>query len=157
MIYKLFTDGATSNNGYENSRGGYAWAIVANDKLLEYGTETIVPATNNICELKALIEGCNHIICSIEIDDVVLVYSDSAYCMNCYKQSWYKKWQTNGWKNSKKEPVANKELWEQLIPFFESPNFKFEKVKGHTAGNSENEKWNNYVDKLAVAAKEGER
>ena len=37
----------------------------------------------------------------------------------------------------------------------ESPNFKFEKVKGHSAGITENEKWNNYVDKLAVRAREG--
>ena len=155
MIYKLYTDGATSNNGYDNARGGYAYAIVANDKLIHADYQLIVPATNNICELMAIITGCENILSSMEIDDVVLVYSDSAYCMNCYKQQWYKKWQTNGWKNSKKEPVANKELWEKLIPFFESPNFKFEKVKGHSAGTTENEKWNNYVDKLAVRAREG--
>lgn len=153
MIYKLYTDGATSNNGYANSRGGFAYAIVANDKLIHADYSSIIPATNNICELLAIIEGCNYLMSIMEIDDVVLVYSDSAYCMNCYKQKWYKKWQLNGWKTAKKEPVANRELWEKLIIYFDSPNFKFEKVKGHTKGATENEKWNNYVDKLAVRAR----
>lgn len=60
----------------------------------------------------------------------------------------------NGWVNSKGQAVANKFLWEALIPFFESPQFTFEKVKGH-AGNrvDQHSYWNNYVDKLAVEAK----
>ena len=55
----------------------------------------------------------------------------------------------NGWLNSKKQPVANKELWEKLIPYFENPRFSFEKVKGHS-GNQLNE----LVDKMAVAARQ---
>ena len=31
----------------------------------------------------------------------------------------------------KKQPVANQDLWERLIPFFEDTRFTFEKVKGH--------------------------
>lgn len=153
MIYKLYTDGATSNNGYEGAYGGYGWAIIANDKLIEQGGNHVKPATNNICELKALIDGCNSILKYLEPFDMVLVYSDSAYCINCFKQKWYEAWEKNGWINSKKEPVKNKELWEELIPFFESINFKFEKVKGHSVKNDENSKWNNYVDALAVKNK----
>jgi ribonuclease HI len=60
-----------------------------------------------------------------------------------------KNWRCNGWKNSKKEPVANQDLWEKLIFFFmKAPGYDFIKVKGH-AGNQYNE----MVDKLAVAAK----
>ena len=125
MIYKLYTDGATSNNGYEGAYGGYGWAIIANDKLMEEGSNYVNPATNNICELKGIIEGCKKVSENLEGFDVVLVYSDSAYVINCYKQKWYKKWQTNGWFNSKKQSVANKELWEELIPFFEDLRFKF--------------------------------
>lgn len=54
-----------------------------------------------------------------------------------------------GWRNSKKEPVANRELWERLIPYFENPRFSFEKVKGHSGEKD----WNDYVDRLAVEAK----
>ena len=79
----------------------------------------------------------------------ITIRTDSAYCHNCYTQKWYKNWQKNGWKNSKKEPVANKTLWLQLIPFFENTNFIFEKVKGHTGAKD----WNNEVDKLAVEAR----
>lgn len=154
MIYKLFTDGATSKNGYEGSYGGYAWALVANDKLIDYGLWGLSPATNNQCELKALINGCNAVLSYLEPFDIVLVYSDSSYAINCYKEKWYENWRKNNWKNSKKEPVANKELWQELIPFFENLNFKFEKVKGHSNSNDENSKWNNYVDKMAVEAKE---
>ena len=148
MIYKLYTDGATSNNGYENSYGGWAWALVANDRLLKFDSDRIAPATNNICELTALIRGCRAAETELEFGDMVLVYSDSAYAINCYKQKWYKSWQRNGWVNSKKQPVANTELWAQLIPFFEHPNFKFEKIAGHHG-----HEWNEYVDRLAVKAK----
>lgn len=154
MIYNLYTDGATSKNGFEGAHGGWAWALVANDKLLASAAEYVPNATNNICELKAAIEGCRNISNSLESFDMVLVYSDSAYIVNCYKQNWYKAWQSNGWVNSKKQPVANKELWEELIPFFESINFKFEKVKGHSTDKSSHSYWNNYVDRLAVEAKE---
>lgn len=148
MIYKLYTDGATSNNGYENSYGGWAWALVSNDRLLKFDSDGIAPATNNICELTALIKGCRAAETELEFGDIVLVYSDSAYAINCYKQKWYKSWQRNGWVNSKKQPVANAELWAQLIPFFEHPNFKFEKIAGH-----QGHEWNEYVDRLAVKAK----
>lgn len=82
-------------------------------------------------------------------EDTATIYSDSAYIINCITQKWYKKWQTNGWRNSKKEPVANRELWERLIPYFENPRFSFEKVKGHSGEKD----WNDYVDRLAVEAK----
>ena len=148
MIYKLYTDGATSNNGYENSYGGWAWALVSNDRLLKFDSDGTAPATNNICELTALIKGCRAAETELEFGDMILVYSDSAYAINCYKQKWYKSWQRNGWVNSKKQPVANAELWAQLIPFFEHPNFKFEKIAGH-----QGHEWNEYVDRLAVKAK----
>lgn len=153
MIYKLYTDGATSNNGYEDSRGGYAWALLANDQLCDYESYMVSPATNNYCELMALIQGCERVEADLEPFDVVLVYSDSAYCINCYKQRWYENWQRNGWMNSKKQPVANRELWEKLIPYFYDVRFKFEKVKGHNGKIDENSKWNEFVDKLAVEAK----
>ena len=66
-------------------------------------------------------------------------------------RTYNEKGQWNGWKNSKKQPVANEDLWTGLIPFFQKvPNgYDFVKVKGH-AGNE----WNEVVDKLAVRAKE---
>lgn len=149
---RIYTDGATSNNGYADARGGWAWVIIEdkNDEcfVIDSGAGLVEEnATNNICELMAVIDACAH----TKSDTSYTVYSDSAYIINCYKQKWYKKWQQNGWITSKKQPVANKELWEQLIPYFENQNFNFTKVLAHV-GN----KFNEMVDKMAVAAREGD-
>lgn len=147
----VYTDGATSNNGYKGARGGWAYVVLEKDKIIKEESGYVPEATNNRCELIALINACKAI-CNIWGEHII--YSDSAYCINCYKQKWYKKWQQNRWLNSKKQPVANQELWEKLIPFFENPNFEFRKVEGHdTNSKSQNAYWNNYVDKLAVKAK----
>ena len=105
---------------------------------------------------EAIIEGCKKAeeLAILEQDSEcefyknIYVYSDSAYIINCYSQKWWVNWEKNGWINSKKQKVANRELWESLIYYFKKPNFYFKKVPGHS-----NNKWNNYVDKLAVQAK----
>lgn len=156
MKLKIYCDGATSNNGYKNSVGGWAYAILdENNQLLQSNNGHIEPATNNICELTAAIKACdkanwwyNYYLHPGKYDEFE-IYSDSAYLINCYTQGWWKKWIENNWINSKKEPVANQELWEELIPYFLDKRFKFYKVKGHHG-----DKWNEFVDKLAVEAKE---
>ena len=67
-------------------------------------------------------------------------------------QKWYSSWRKNGWLNSKKESVANKELWVTLLSIKENIEkdnitIEFVKVKGHS-NNEMNEK----ADKLAVEA-----
>lgn len=146
-MIEVYTDGATSNNGYANAVGGAAYVVLENDEVVSKSSWAFAPATNNQCEMKAIIEGCLYVKEHYPLQKIT-VYSDSAYCINCYKQKWYKKWKQNGWVNSKKEAVKNKELWEQLIPFFEDEWFDFVKVTGH-AGN----KYNEMVDELAVQAR----
>ena len=51
-------------------------------------------------------------------DLIVNIYTDSAYLYNCWESGWYIKWEDNGWITSKKQPVVNKDLWEELIPYF---------------------------------------
>lgn len=141
----IYTDGATSNNGYDNSIGGWAFVVVDEGKVISEDSGKILNSTNNICELVAVIKACQ----SVDPSYCYTIFSDSAYIINCYKQKWYKRWQQNGWLNSKNQPVANKEFWEQLIPFFEKENFIFEKVSGHSG-----DFYNELVDKMAVKAKE---
>ena len=156
IMIEVYTDGATSNNGYENAVGGAAWIILQENVIIDSGSKNIKNATNNICELEAIIEGCKKAeeLAILEQDgefefyENIYVYSDSAYIINCYSQKWWVNWERNSWVNSKKQKVANKELWESLIYYFKKPNFYFKKVPGHS-----NNKWNNYVDKLAVQAK----
>ena len=145
MNYKIYTDGATSGNGYEGAQGGWAWILLdEDDNIIAKAAGHIDNATNNICELTAVINVCS----LVSPDSEYTIYSDSAYIINCYKEKWYKKWQANGWVNSKKQPVANKELWEELIKYFDKPNFHFEKVKGHSTNE-----YNIKVDYMAVEAK----
>ena len=150
MNYFIYTDGACSNNGTESAVGGAAFVILREDGSVFYQEYWKIPnATNNICEMLALSYACYVISDVLSLDDTVTLYTDSAYIINCNTEKWYKKWQENGWRNSKKESVANRELWERVIPYFEDSRFTFQKVKGHA-----NCEWNNYVDKLAVRAKE---
>lgn len=144
MIY-IYTDGACSGNP---GPGGSAFIAVKNERQIGSWDMPILEATNNMCELIAIIEACKWSEELFPFEDIT-IRTDSAYCHNCYTQKWFHNWQKNGWKNSKKEPIANKQLWQQLIPFFEDKRYFFEKVKGHTGSDD----WNNKVDKLAVAAR----
>lgn len=150
MIYKIYTDGGCSGNGYSNAIGGWGYFIINEDNKIagtDMGREA--PSTNQRMELTAAIEACKRIT-KFEIEyqaDKVEVYSDSAYLINCVNQQWYINWQKNGWKNSKKEDVANRDLWEQLIPYFNNPKFSFHKVSGHSG-----DFWNEKVDTLTKLA-----
>jgi ribonuclease HI len=74
----------------------------------------------------------------------VVVYSDSAYVVNAFGQDWVSRWQKNGWKNSKKEDVANQDLWKTLLALMNKNRVRLKKVKGHSG-----DKWNERCDELA--------
>jgi len=133
----IYTDGACSGNP-----GAGGWAAI-----LKYG-ESEKPisgfekeTTNNRMELKAAIEAmqCLKEPCSIEL------YSDSAYLINGFEKKWLVNWKMNGWKNSSKDEVKNKDLWTELDTLNSIHQIKWIKVKGH----SDNEN-NNRCDKMAT-------
>lgn len=99
--------------------------------------------TNNIMEITAVIEALKLLKeeCNVE------VYSDSAYVVNAFNQGWIYNWKKNNWKTASKDPVKNKELWEELYSLIQKHTVKFVKVKGH----SDNE-YNNRCDFLATSA-----
>jgi ribonuclease HI len=154
MQYVIYCDGSTRDNGSDNAIGAYSYVILQGGRIVHSFVEAEKPATNQRMELKAAIAAAEWLARHELVlpFDKVIVYTDSAYLHNCYTQKWYKNWEVNGWRNSKKEPVANKDLWEQLIKWFEMPEFEFKKVKGHATDDSEFTKWNNYVDELAQNA-----
>lgn len=151
-LWEIYTDGATSKNGAEDAVGGWAFIIVdkENNEILHSINGRVVDTTNQRCELRAAIEALQWWERKHKTFEDTILYSDSAYLINCWKDEWYIKWQANGWRNSKKEPVANQDLWEKLIPYFKDKNLIFAKVKGHTGQNDYNDK----VDKLAVQARQ---
>jgi ribonuclease HI len=149
MRFEVYTDGSTKNNGYENSVGGWAYSISEGGNHIKSESGAELNTTNQRMELTAAVEALDYLFYN-EVCvpfDFVEVYTDSAYLHNCYTQKWYENWQNNGWKNSKKQPVANQDLWERLVKYFEMPEVKFVKVKGHADVH-----WNNYVDELAQGA-----
>lgn len=150
MKYKIYSDGSTRGNGKENAVGAWAFAVVdETDTVLAKAVESEVGTTNQRMELTAALRGLEAIFPQMKMGDMVQLYTDSAYLHNCVSQRWYDNWQRNGWKNAKKQPVANADLWEQLIPYFDAWGVSFHKVKGHAG-----DKWNEYVDILAQAAAE---
>jgi uncharacterized phage-like protein YoqJ len=76
------------------------------------------------------------------------VVSDSTYVVNCFRDRWHEGWIKRGWKNSQRQPVANRDLWEPFIDLvLERGDVTFRWVKGH-AGDA----MNDLVDRLAVEA-----
>ena len=96
--------------------------------------------TNNIMEITAVIEALKNLKKACEVD----LYSDSAYVVNAFNNGWIYNWIKNNWKTSGKEPVKNKELWQELYELTKVHKVKFIKVKGHS-----DNKFNNRCDELA--------
>ena len=153
MTFEIYCDGSTKGNGTSNSVGAWAWLVHEGGNIIHKDYRAETNTTNQRMELTAAAEALDYVVNQLlcPMHDRVIVYTDSAYLHNCVKQRWYEKWQMNGWKNSKKEPVANRDLWERLITYFECPEVEFVKVKGH-AGRTEQEKYNNIVDEMAQNA-----
>lgn len=135
MSVTIYTDGACSGNP---GPGGWAWAI--EDGKYKSGAD---PATTNQrMELMAVLDALR------SIDGPVEIVSDSTYVVNCFRDKWYAGWLKRGWVNSKKQPVANRDIWEPLIEnVLARKDVKFRWVKGHSG-----DPMNDLVDRLAVEA-----
>lgn len=138
---EIWADGSSSNN--KTRCGGWGYVLMYKEHKKE-GCGGLEDSTNQQMEIQAVSEALKQIKKGNKIP--IKVYSDSAYVINCFNDEWYKGWIKNGWKNSKKKPVANKEFWEELIALVQKQeNISFNHVKGHS-GVMHNE----YVDDLAV-------
>lgn len=151
MIIEIYTDGACDKNPGGN--GGWAAVLVVDGVYKGDWSGFEFKTTNQRMELTAAINGIKETMRWINSNaqDAFLdisLYSDSAYLVNCVKQHWWATWLMNGWKNSKKESVANQDLWMKLVPHFQTNFIQFKKLKGHN-GNYYNE----MADQLAVSAR----
>lgn len=134
----LYTDGACSQNG--TWIGGWGAVLLCGEHQKQL-SGFMKNTTNNQMELMAVIEGLKALKQKVD----VTIYTDSAYVHNAFVNNWLSAWQNNGWKNSQNKPVANKELWLQLIELCSKHIVSWQKVKGH----ADNE-YNNLCDKLAT-------
>lgn len=145
---RIFSDGAARGNPGPGGYGAILSFIDQNGdehrKELSCGYSC---TTNNRMELLGVIVALE----ALKSPCDVIIITDSKYVVDAFNQHWIDGWLKKGWKNSKKEPVANIDLWKRLLAAKEPHEVKFEWVKGH-AGHSENER----CDELATAAADGD-
>jgi ribonuclease HI len=137
-IVEIFADGACSGNP---GPGGYGAILRSGDRIKEVsGCEP--DTTNNRMELMAVIEAFKQ----LKKPCTIRVLSDSVYVIKGMKD-WMPGWIRNNWKNSRKEPVMNRDLWELLLNLSSSHKVEWVWIKGHD-GHAENER----CDELARKA-----
>jgi ribonuclease HI len=131
----VYTDGACSRNP---GPGGWAW-IVPDE---EFAAGAAPSTTNQRMELTAVLEALQ------TFDGPTQIVSDSTYVVNCFRDGWWKNWLARGWRNARREPVANRDLWEPLVDIVRNrDDVTFKWVKGHNGDH-----YNDLVDRLAVDA-----
>jgi ribonuclease HI len=135
----IYTDGACSGNP---GPGGWAWAVAPTGEPAGSGGEA--RTTNQRMEIMAVLDALRTYAGG---DSPIHIVSDSTYVVNCFRDRWWAKWERNGWRNSKREPVANADLWRPLITLVQAGDVSFSWVKGHSG-----DPMNDLVDRLAVAA-----
>jgi ribonuclease HI len=130
--YICYSDGAYSSN---RDQGGIGVVFIRNGiKVFEY-SKGFKNTTNNQMEITAALT----ILKAIKIPiDSLTIYTDSMYVIGCATKGWQRKKNIQLWHKFDEELNRIKTL---------CPNIEFQHVKGHNG-----DKWNNYVDKLAVAA-----
>ena len=139
MKYMIYTDGACSGNP---GPGGWGAVIFDERKKQLNISGKVKDTTNNRMELIAPIMALK----KIKSESDVVIFTDSTYVKNGITE-WIKKWETNGWKNSKRKPVKNKDLWVRLNDLCQKNKIVWKWVKGHS-----NNKYNNLADELATLA-----
>ena len=141
---EIYTDGSCKKFGSKKTFGGWCFiALRGGERIYEYadGEED---TTNQRMELLAIRNALEFANKNRHPSESVIIYSDSAYAINCYQQEWYLNWQQNGWTNAKGEEVKNQDLWADIIPYFDNFWYHFSKVKAHDKNF-----WNNECDRLA--------
>jgi ribonuclease HI len=148
LSLEIYTDGSLKKRG-QLTFGGWGFIAVQDSQQIEARAGSEKDTTNQRMELTAIVEALKYASATRRTNEKIIIYSDSAYAINCYRQEWYHGWMANGWVNSKGEPVANQDLWYQIVPYFDNFWYDFRKVTGH-AGNY----WNECCDDLAQAQSE---
>ena len=139
MKYKIYTDGACSGNP---GPGGWGAVIFDQDDKQKNISGSEKNTTNNRMELLAAIMSLR----KIKANSEVVIFTDSTYVKNGITE-WMRNWKKNGWKNSNKKPVKNKDLWVKLDKLCEANSVSWKWVKGHSTNE-----FNNLADELATKA-----
>ncbi len=139
---EAFTDGACKGNP-----GPGGWGAILrlghHEKELSGGDKQ---TTNNRMELSGAIEALK----ALKEPCEVSLHTDSRYVIDGITK-WIFGWQKNGWRNAAKKPVANADLWQDLVDAVRPHKVHWVWVKGHD-GHPENERADKLASDAAVAA-----
>lgn len=134
----IYTDGGCDPNP---GPGGWAALILSGGKRQELsGAEP--ESTNNRMELTAAISALK----AIQKPSKITLYTDSQYVQKGIEE-WMPKWLEKHWRGTN-GPVANRDLWEELLAAREKHQVTWRWLRGH-AGNANNER----VDYLSRKAR----
>lgn len=141
-LVHVYCDGACSPNpGW----GGWGAILISPAHQVTRELSGSEPnTTNNRMELMGAISALR----ALKMPCEVVLHTDSQYVRNAFAKGWIPNWQKNGWVNSKKEPVANQDLWQELIELEKKHAVEWVWVKGHATNQLQNR-----CDELAVAAR----
>jgi len=140
---EIFTDGACSGNP---GVGGYGVILRCGDREKEL-TGCDPETTNNRMELTAVITALE----ALKKPCRVKVMTDSNYVVQGIT-TWIHAWIRNNWKNSQKQKVLNRDLWERLFQLSRSHEIQWEWIRGHS-NHAENERCDSLARDSVVKCK----
>ena len=156
-IKKYWVDGACSGNP---GSGGYAVVSLEENKLVYSYVEDFPHTTNNRMELMAILHVMK--LAANDKENDYLVYSDSAYAINCLI-NWCPVWAKNNWTRKGNKPILNLELIQEMYSIYLKIKDRITiiKIGGHKGvlGNEladalstgNNKKFNDLIKKFDIA------
>ena len=156
-IKKYWVDGACSGNP---GPGGYAVVSLEENELVYSYVEDFPNTTNNRMELMAILHVMK--LAANDKENDYLVYSDSAYAINCLI-NWCPVWAKNNWTRKGNKPILNLELIQEMYSIYLKIKDRITiiKIGGHKGvlGNEladalstgNNKKFNDLIKKFDIA------
>lgn len=135
-----YTDGSCDTGSGE---GGWAYLLV-DEGGRSSASGYVGGTTNNRMELIAAVNALE----ALQHPSRVKIVTDSQYLKKAFTDGWLERWQINGWRTASRQPVKNRDLWEQLLALGQRHELSWSWTRGHS-GHPENEE----VDRLALAAR----
>lgn len=120
---EIYTDGSCLGNP---GLGGIGAVLTYKEHKREISTGFKF-TTNNRMELKAAIEALK----AIKEPSKVKLHTDSRYVIDGTTK-WIENWIAKSWKDSKRKPVKNKDLWLELIDASNKHDIEWIHVKAHS-------------------------
>lgn len=95
-MYEIYTDGSCARNKI----GGYGYIVVKDNEIIDKFVRRVNNTTNQRMELTAILAAYKYFEKNNIHEGKIL--SDSSYCLNCFFEKWYIRWEKNGYKSAKK-------------------------------------------------------